>query len=151
VTSELRTDPLNPIDNASPWVAEQIAEYVATDGVKPVFKNNAPLLLLTVQGRKSGQWHRTALIYGEDAGRFLIVASLGGAEKHPVWYLNLVANPVVYVQVGSRKFQAIARTATAAEKPSLWKRVVAIWPDYANYQVKTEREIPVVILEPIEG
>lgn len=151
MTSELRADPLNPIDSAASWVADQIAEYVATDGVKPVYRHNAPLLLLTVQGRKSGQWHRTVLIYGEDAGRFMIVASRGGAEQHPSWYLNLVANPEVYVQVGARKFRAIARTATDEEKPSLWKQQVAIWPDYANYQLKTERQIPVVILEPIEG
>jgi deazaflavin-dependent oxidoreductase (nitroreductase family) len=150
VSVEAGTSPLNPIDSKSPWVSRQIAEYLATDGAKPTFRYGAPLLLLTTRGRKSGTWHRTCLIYGEDDGRFLLVASLGGAPKHPVWYLNLEANPDVYLQVGARKFRAIARTATAEEKPPLWDRMVGVYPDYAPYQLKTERLIPVVILDPIE-
>ncbi|MET4781415.1 nitroreductase family deazaflavin-dependent oxidoreductase [Glaciihabitans sp. UYNi722] len=147
---EAGTDPLNPIDNETPWVARQIAEYVATDGEKPTFRGGAPLLLLTTKGRKSGVWRRTCLIYAEDAGRVLLVASLGGAPKHPVWYLNLQANPEVYLQVGARRFRAIARTATADEKPPLWDRVVGVYSDYADYQLKTDRQIPVVILDPVD-
>jgi deazaflavin-dependent oxidoreductase (nitroreductase family) len=150
VSIDLGTDPLNPIDSDTPWVAKQIAEYLATDGEKPRFRGNIPLALLTTKGRKSGLWRRTALIVGEDAGRYLVVASMGGAPEHPVWYLNLTANPEVYLQVGSRRMRAIARTAGAAEKPRLWDKLVAIYPDYAAYQRKTDREIPVVILEPIE-
>ena len=151
MSNDAGTDPLNPIDNETPWVSRQIVEYLATDGEKPEYPGGAPLLLLTTKGRKSGVWRRTALIYSEDAGRYLIVASLGGAAKHPVWYLNLETNPEVYLQVKGRKLRAIARTATASERPALWDNVVAVFPNYADYQTKTEREIPVVILEPVEG
>ena len=135
------------IDNDADWVKKQIAEYIATDGAKPVFRYNAPLLLLTTKGRKSGEWRRTCLIGTADGDHFLIVASLGGAPKHPVWYLNLTENPRVWLQVGAESFWAIARTATAEEKPDLWDKMVAIYPDYADYQVKTDREIPVVVLD----
>ena len=135
------------IDNSTPWVARQIEQYVATDGVKPTFRYNAPLLLLTTRGRKTGEWRRTCLIYGADNDRLLIVASLGGAPTHPVWYLNLRDNPRVWVQVGGETFWAVARDATPEEKPDLWEKMVGIYPDYADYQTKTEREIPVVILE----
>jgi deazaflavin-dependent oxidoreductase (nitroreductase family) len=141
------TAPFPIVDSSSPWVAEQIAQYVETDGALPVFRYEAPLLLLTTQGRKSGEWRRTCLIYGPDADRYVIVASLGGAPKHPIWFLNLLANPRVWLQVGAESFWAIARVATPEEKPELWDKMVKIFPDYADYQVKTEREIPVVILE----
>ncbi|HEY0260618.1 MAG TPA: nitroreductase family deazaflavin-dependent oxidoreductase [Lacisediminihabitans sp.] len=144
------TDPLNPIDNDTAWVATQIAEYVATDGASPQFRPGVPLLLLTVKGRQSGAWRRTALIYGEDEGRFVVVASRGGAPRHPVWYLNLRENSEVYVQVGARRFRATARTASQEEKPDLWAKLVAIYPEYADYQTKTDREIPVVILDPLD-
>jgi deazaflavin-dependent oxidoreductase (nitroreductase family) len=142
------TDAPTPIlDNTESWVAQQIADYVRTDGAEPVFKYNAGLLLLTTQGRKSGQWRRTCLIYGTDAGRYIIVASLGGAPQHPVWYLNLRAHDRVWLQVGADTFWAVARDATAEEKPALWEKMVAIYPDYADYQVKTDRDIPIVVLE----
>jgi deazaflavin-dependent oxidoreductase (nitroreductase family) len=149
VTSAAGSTSENPIDNAAPWVAKQISEYLATDGEKPVFRYGAPLLLLTTKGRKSGEWKRTALIGAEDDGRYVIVASLGGAPRHPVWYLNLQQNPEVRLQVKGRSFMAKARTATAEEKPALWAKMVELYPDYADYQVKTDRDIPVVILEPL--
>lgn len=139
--------PTNIIDNATPWVAEQITEYLATDGAKPTFRYDAPLLLLTSQGRKSGEWRRTCLIYGPHGDDFLVVASLGGAPRHPVWYLNLTEAARVWLQVGAEKFWAIARDATPEEKPALWARMVGIFPDYADYQEKTDRQIPVVVLE----
>ena len=145
MTTALAPTPI--IDNSTPWVAQQINEYVATNGAKPTFRYNAPLLLLTTRGRKSGEWRRTCLIYGPDNDRLVIVASLGGAPSHPVWYLNLTENPRVWVQVGAESFWAIARDASADEKPALWEKMVGIYPDYADYQVKTDREIPVVILE----
>jgi deazaflavin-dependent oxidoreductase (nitroreductase family) len=141
--------PDNPVDSPTPWVAKQISDYLATDGREPDFRNGTPLLLLTVKGRKSGLWNRTALICGEDDGRYLIVASMGGAPKHPVWYLNLQANPEVRIQVKDRVLTAIARTATAEEKPALWAKMVGVYGDYADYQEKTEREIPIVILDPV--
>jgi deazaflavin-dependent oxidoreductase (nitroreductase family) len=87
------------------------------------------------------------LIYGQDGDRYLVVASKGGAEDHPQWYLNLVAHPEVQVQVRADQFTARARVATAEEKPALWKIMSAIWPAYDEYQTKTTRDIPVVILE----
>jgi len=149
-TTPAGTTPENPIDSPTGWVAEQISAYLETNGAKPDFRNGTPLLLLTVRGRKSGLWQRTALICGEDAGRYLIVASMGGAPKHPLWYLNLTANPEVRLQVKDRVMTAIARTATAEEKPALWQKMVGVYPDYADYQRKTEREIPIVILDPVK-
>lgn len=149
MTERAGSTPDNPIDSPTPWVAKQISAYLATDGKEPDFRGGTPLLLLTVKGRKSGLWQRTALICGEVDGNYLIVASMGGAPKHPVWYLNLQTNPEVHLQVGGRKFAALARTATAEEKPALWEKMVGVYPDYADYQEKTERDIPVVILEPV--
>ena len=145
--SEEGSTPDNPIDNATPWVAEQIRQYLATDGQKPEFRYDSPLLLLTTRGRKSQEWRRTCLIYGEDDGRYLIVASLGGAPQHPAWYLNLEANPEVHLRVGAEQITGRARTASAEEKPPLWDKMVAVYPDYAEYQEKTDREIPVVIID----
>ena len=106
-------------------------------------------LLLTTTGRRSGQPRTTPLIYGRAGERYLVVASRGGAPEHPGWYQNLVAQPVVQVQVMADRFSARARTATAAEKPALWKTMTSIWPPYDEYQARTGREIPVVILERI--
>ena len=142
--------PENPIDNSAEWVAAHIKAFDEPDGSSWPTQRGAPLLLLTTKGAKSGLWRRTALIYGEDAGRFMIVASKGGAPNPPGWYLNLAENPEVHVQVRDRKFRATASTAQADEKPKLWDEMVSIWPDYANYQEKTDRDIPVVILDPIE-
>jgi deazaflavin-dependent nitroreductase family protein len=145
------TDPLHPIDSPTGWVARQIALYVETDGREGSTQRGAPLLLLTTQGRKSAKWRRTALIFGQSGENYIIVASKGGAARHPAWYLNLKANPEVHVQVYARTFTAIARTATAEEKPQLWSLMAKIWPDYNEYVKKTTRDIPVVILSPVAG
>lgn len=151
MTSEKGSSPDNPIDNATEWVAAHIKAFDEPDGSGWPTQRGAPLLTLTTQGAKSGAWRRTVLIYGEDNGRYLIVASKGGHPKAPGWYINLSANPEVHLQVEDRKFSAIARTATPTEKPKLWEKMVSIFPDYANYQEKTDRDIPVVILEPVAG
>lgn len=135
------------IDSDQEWVKKQIDEYVATNGAQPVFRFGAPLLLITTQGRKSHDWRRTCLIGTSDGDNLVIVASLGGAPKHPSWYLNLEANPRVWVQQGAESFWTIAHTATALEKPRLWEIMVGLYPDYADYQLKTDRVIPVVVLE----
>jgi deazaflavin-dependent oxidoreductase (nitroreductase family) len=106
-------------------------------------------LLLTTTGRRSGLARTTPLIYGRAGDRYLVVASRGGAPAHPSWYENLVAQPIVQVQVMADRFKARARTATPAERPTLWKTMAAIWPAYDEYQQRTAREIPVVILERI--
>lgn len=108
----------------------------------------APILLLTTVGRKSGRKRTVPLLYLEDAGRFAIVASYAGSPRHPAWFLNLEANPKVDLQVRSRRFSATARQASAEEKAQLWPRLVAIYPAYADYQKRTTRDIPVVIVSP---
>ncbi|MEJ7654123.1 MAG: nitroreductase family deazaflavin-dependent oxidoreductase [Chloroflexia bacterium] len=131
-------------------MAEHIRTYVETDGEKGHIYNGVRSLLLTTRGRKSGKLRRTALIYGEDSQRYLLVGSNGGSPHHPAWYLNLVEHPEVVVQIGANKFSARARTATEEEKPALWQRMVSIFPMYDRYQRKAGRQIPVVILERIE-
>ena len=107
----------------------------------------APILLLTTIGRRSGQPRTAPLLYLRDGERLGIVASFGGHPKHPVWYLNLTANPNVRVQVGREKFAATAHTADAADRERLWPLFVEMYPGYAGYREKTTREIPIVLLE----
>ena len=107
----------------------------------------APILLLTTIGRRSGEPRTSPLLYLRDGDRLAIVASFGGNRKHPVWYLNLAANPAVQVQVGRERFAATARTATPDERKRLWPQLVAIYSGYTGYQEKTTREIPIVLLE----
>jgi deazaflavin-dependent oxidoreductase (nitroreductase family) len=121
--------------------------YVASGGQDGHIWEGVTTLLLTTTGRRSGEPRTTPLIYGRDGDRYLVVASRGGAPKHPSWYENLVAQPLVKVQVMADRFTARARTATASEKPALWKTMAAIWPPYDEYQARTTREIPLVILE----
>ena len=106
----------------------------------------APVLLLTTTGRKSGKQRTTPLLYLEDAGRYVVIASVGGAPKHPAWYLNLLANPAATLEVGSRKLPVTASTASPEERARLWPLAVQMYPGYNAYQAKTAREIPVVIL-----
>jgi deazaflavin-dependent oxidoreductase (nitroreductase family) len=134
-------------DSPRGWVAQHIRRYVETDGRRGHRWSGVNTLLLTTRGRKSGKLRRTPLIYGRDGERFLVVASQGGARKHPSWYLNLVENPDVLVQVGAEKFAARARPATGEEKPRLWRAMTSIWPEYDRYQARTTRDIPLVILE----
>jgi len=136
-------------DSPTSWVAEHIRGYVETDGEKGHRWRGVDTLLLTTRGRKSGKLRRTALIYGRDGDRYVVVASKGGAKGHPSWYLNLVENPEVEVQAGADKFTARALTAAPDEKPRLWALMSSIWPDYDSYQARTERDIPVVVLERI--
>ncbi len=137
------------IDSPTEWVAKHIHSYEETNGDKGHEWFGVTALLLTMRGRKSGKLRRTALYYGQDSDRYLIVASKGGADAHPAWYLNLVDNPEVRVQIQADKFTARARTATADEKPRLWKIMADRFPKYEEYQKGTDRDIPVVILERI--
>jgi deazaflavin-dependent oxidoreductase (nitroreductase family) len=126
---------------------EHIDRYVATDGEDGHDWEGTQTLILTTTGRRSGEPRPQALIYGRNGDDYLVVASKGGAPQHPAWYLNLDANPEVEVQVKGDKFKAHARTATPEEKPTLWPIMTKEWPDYDNYQKKTDRDIPVVVLE----
>lgn len=135
------------LDSPTGWVAQHIRRYVETGGRQGHRWNGVNTLLLTTRGRKSGKLRRTALIYGRDGERYLVVASNGGSKGHPSWYLNLVSEPEVEVQVGAEVFAARARPAAAAEKPPLWQTMAEIFPQYEKYQQKTARQIPVVIIE----
>jgi proline iminopeptidase len=127
---------------------EHVNVYLETDGeVGHDWRNGAPTLILTTKGRKSGEERQNALIYGMAGEHPMIVASKGGYPKHPAWYLNLRENPAVQVQIRGDKFDATARDATLEERPELWKQMADIWPDYDNYRQRTDREIPIVILE----
>lgn len=127
---------------------EHIRRYRETDGEEGyIWQKGTTILILSTTGRKSGLTRDNALIYREHGDAYLIVGSRGGSASPPAWYLNLQADPNVQVQIKGEKFAATARTATAAEKPELWRAMTEVWPDYDAYQAKTEREIPVVILE----
>jgi deazaflavin-dependent oxidoreductase (nitroreductase family) len=127
-----------------------VQAYRETGGEKGYIWNNATTLLLTTTGRRSGQEKTVPLIFVPDGDNYVIIASLGGAPKHPVWYLNLEANPLVTLQVKDKVFKAEARTAASTERERLWARAVEAWPQYDDYQAKTTRQIPVVVLEPVQ-
>ena len=128
-------------------LSDHVRRYVESNGADGHFwRKGAPTLVLTTIGRRSGEPRSTALIYGRDGDRVLVVASRAGAQLHPWWYLNLQANPRVTVQVLADQFSAIATTASPEERQPLWDTMCAIWPSFVVYQGKTAREIPVVIL-----
>jgi deazaflavin-dependent oxidoreductase (nitroreductase family) len=136
------------IDSPTGWVAKHIREYVESGGKRGHRRWGVTHLLLTTRGRRTGKLRRTALIYGQDGDRYVVVASSGGQPQHPSWYLNLRADPWVRVQVGTDTFPAYAATAEGPERDRLWELMAGIWPDYRSYQRRTSREIPVVTLEP---
>ncbi|WHT20517.1 nitroreductase family deazaflavin-dependent oxidoreductase [Crossiella sp. CA-258035] len=135
-----------PIDSPRDWVREHIDRYVATDGAEGHEWNGTTTLLLTTTGRRSGEPRRTALIYQRVGEDYVVVASQGGAPTHPAWYLNLRERPEVQVQVAGDRFTARARPADEAERARLWPVMTAAWPDYDQYQTRTTRQIPVVVL-----
>ena len=142
------SDDQRVVDSPVGWVNRHIQRYVSSGGEKGhEWKPGVPALLLTTRGRKSGLLRRTALIYGRDGDSYVVVASYGGGPENPAWYRNLEADPQVHVQVGAEEFDARARTATGQERERLWAPMARIWPDYDKYQTKTDREIPVVVLD----
>jgi len=144
--------------NLPDWMVEHTKRYLSSGGTEGhMYKMTqpgrpeitVPSLLLTTTGRKSGEKFIFPLFYGEADDGYFIVASKGGAPERPGWYRNILANAEVEVQVGTRKIKALARTATGEERARLWEKSLEFWPPYADYQKKTGREIPVVVLEPI--
>jgi deazaflavin-dependent oxidoreductase (nitroreductase family) len=127
---------------------EHIRRYRETGGQVGYRWNDAPTLLLTTVGRRTGEPRTSALIFGQDGDDYLVVASMGGAPQHPQWYLNLTANPVAEIQVLADRMPVLARTAADDERARLWKIVTGVWPNYDAYQARTERIIPVVVLSP---
>ena len=132
-------------DSPVPFVANHIRHFEATGG-RP--RPGVDDLLLTTRGRRSGTLRRTALVYAKDGDRYVLAASNAGADRHPAWYLNLVADPHVTVQVGRRTFTATARTAPPGDMARLWDLMVAAMPSYRAYREATGREIPVVVVDP---
>ena len=149
---------INP-EQQPDWPKDHVRRYLATDGAEGYWADftavggpeKAPNLILTVTGRRSGRSRSLGLIYGEMDGLYVIIGSKGGAPQHPAWYLDLVANPAVQVQIKERKFHANARVASGEERAVLWNMMVELYGGYADVQHNTEREFPVVVLEPIEG
>lgn len=135
-------------DSPSGWVADHIHEYVESGGETGHMWRGAPTLLLTTRGRKTGKLRRSALIYGRMGDAYTVVASKGGHPKHPLWYLNLKANPEVEIQVGPEVMKAVARDASDDERHLLWEQMVGIWPAYDDYQERTRRRIPLVVIDP---
>ena len=132
------------------WARKQAERYEATNGAEAGDLRSRPVIVLTSVGAKTGKLRKTALMRVEHEGDYAVVASLGGAPKHPVWYYNLKANPHVELQDGPTKRDYRAREVTGDEKATWWARSVEAWPDYAKYQTKTTRQIPVFVLEPFE-
>jgi deazaflavin-dependent oxidoreductase (nitroreductase family) len=130
-------------DNPVGWVAAHIGRYAESDGTF----NGHDSLLITTRGRRTGTLRRTALYYGRDGDRFILVATPARAGGDPAWYLNLVASPAVVVQVRSETFAAVARPATDDERPRLWELMVGVFPKYARYEARAGRALPVVVVE----
>jgi deazaflavin-dependent oxidoreductase (nitroreductase family) len=137
--------------SAVEWARKQVEEYEGSGGTSGTTLRGRPVIVLTSVGAKSGKLRKTALMRVEHNGEYAVVASLGGAPKHPVWYFNLLAEPHVELQDGPEKRDYRAREVTGDEKALWWQRAVAAFPDYADYQVKTERQIPVFVLTPEGG
>jgi F420H(2)-dependent quinone reductase len=131
------------------WVSDQVRLYEETNGAEGNELNGLAVIILTTRGAKSGKIRKTPLMrVADEQGRYAAVASLGGAPKHPVWYFNVKADPHVVLQDGPLAKDYVAREVTGDEKAEWWARAVAAYPPYDEYQAKTEREIPVFVLEP---
>ena len=135
--------------STSDWARENAELYIASGGTQGTDLNGMPVVLLTTIGAKSGKLRKTPLMRVEHDGEYAVVASLGGAPKNPVWYYNIVANPQVELQDGTESGDYRAREVFGDEKAIWWDRAVAAYPDYADYQRKTDRAIPVFVLTPI--
>ncbi|WP_405935419.1 nitroreductase family deazaflavin-dependent oxidoreductase [Streptomyces sp. NBC_00726] len=135
----------------SQWVRDQVEQYESSGGTEGTTMRGLPVIVLTTVGAKSGKIRKTPLMRVEHDGRYAVVASQGGAPTHPVWYHNLKADPRAELQDGPVRRDMTAREVTGAEKDQWWERAVDAFPDYADYQKKTDRQIPVFVLEPVDG
>ncbi|WP_328885454.1 nitroreductase family deazaflavin-dependent oxidoreductase [Streptomyces sp. NBC_00316] len=130
------------------WVRDQVELFESSGGTEGTTMRGMPVIILTTRGAKSGKIRKTPLMRVEHNGTYAVVASLGGAPKHPVWYYNITADPRVELQDGPVRRDMNAREVTGDEKALWWERAVEAYPDYADYQKNTDREIPVFVLEP---
>ncbi|WP_433556558.1 nitroreductase family deazaflavin-dependent oxidoreductase [Pseudonocardia xinjiangensis] len=138
-------------DSQWDWVAEHTRTYLASGGAEGHENNGVRTLVLATTGRRTGTPRRTCLIYGTSGDAYVVVASKGGADEDPAWFMNLQTDPGVGVQVGTRRFTGRARVASSAERAALWAQMVEIFPLYDDYARKTDREIPIVLLTPLDG
>ena len=132
------------------WVRDQVEEYEGSGGKSGTTLRGMPVVIVSNKGAKSGKLRKTPLMRVEHNGRYAVVASQGGAPEHPAWYNNLIADPHVQLQDGPIKQDMLAREVTGEERADWWKRAVEAYPDYASYQRRTDREIPVFVLEPVK-
>ena len=139
------------IPSPSDWVREQVETIESTGDTASVHVQNRPVVMLTMRGAKTGGIRKVPLMRVEHDGVYAAVASKGGAPTHPQWYANLQADPTITLQDGTRSWKAVAREIDGAEREEWWERCVAAFPPYAEYQTKTDRLIPVLLLEPAEG
>ena len=139
------------IPSPTGWVRKQVETIEKTGDTRSVQVQNRPVVMLTMRGAKTGGIRKVPLMRVEHDGVYAAVASKGGAPEHPQWYRNLLADPRVTVQDGTESWSAVAREITGAERDAWWPRCVEAFPNYAGYQVKTERLIPVLLLERVEG
>lgn len=142
--------PLNGeyLPSTAAWARRQAETFEATHGAEANLLRGKPIIVLTTVGAKTGALRKTALMRVENGGRYAVVASLGGAPKHPQWYWNLKRNPHVELQDGDEKRDYTARELDGDERIEWWARAAQAWPDYDNYQKKTDRLIPIFVLEP---
>ncbi|MFD9123595.1 nitroreductase family deazaflavin-dependent oxidoreductase [Kitasatospora sp. NPDC059571] len=133
------------------WVRDQVELFESSGGTEGTTMRGLPVVILTTLGARSGKIRKTPLMRVEHGGEYAVVASMGGAPRHPVWYHNVVAQPLVELQDGPVRQDMTAREVTGDEKKAWWARAVEAFPDYAAYQQRTEREIPVFVLEPVSG
>lgn len=137
--------------STSEWARKQAEQFEESRGSEAALLRNKPIIVLTTKGAKTGALRKTALMRVEHDGRYAVVASKGGAPENPAWYFNIVAESLVELQDGDVKRDYRAHEAEGAEREEWWARAVEAWPDYANYQLKTERLIPLFVLEPVQG
>ncbi|WP_426309553.1 nitroreductase family deazaflavin-dependent oxidoreductase [Cellulosimicrobium sp. E-16] len=141
-----------PIDgeyapSPSAWSRKQAESYESSGGTRSTTLNGMPVVVLTTLGRRTGKVRKTPLMRVEHDGVYAVVASLGGAPRHPVWYHNVVAHPLVELQDEAERHDYVAREVHGEERALWWERAVAAYPPYADYQTRTSREIPVLVLE----
>ena len=133
------------------WVRDQVEAYESSGGTEGTTMREMPVVLLTMVGAKSGRLRKVPLMRVEHDGAYAAIASMGGAPRNPTWYANLVQHPGLELQDGPSKWDMNAREVTGDERAAWWDRAVAAYPDYADYQLKTERQIPVFVLERTDG
>lgn len=136
--------------NSQKWVRDQVEEIESSQGARGTEMRGVPVVIVTSVGASSGKLRKTPVMRIEHDGAYAAVASKGGAPQNPAWYRNLVEHPHVEVQDGPHKGDYTARLVTGSERAQWWERAIAVWPDYAEYQTKTDREIPVFVLEPMD-